>query len=550
MEIKTKYNQEKVEKFLDNTNLKYFFDKSTLSSFILDENNYPISYISFSGNEKEKLYHVDSSYSQSGLGKILYYLTLMDITNDGGKLTHSEDGSVRGNAFDIWLSINNDESVGYVMRKNYEPIDENDVADRYFFKAPDSFYEQVKSNKNIDPEFENRAYFKKSILKMAGEIFSAVYEFDSNEMLNNASENKTAVYINKFINEGLSLYLGNKNNLYVIDKNRLPIAGLGGEDQFGDKEYINILKDIIADEESPLYGFCLDGGERKELKELYDINEFSDSVWNVSEDEFLDKKIALVRKIGISPTLKPINFESDDSELNITEETKSDYMMRFYLKMIERINDYYKDNPVMFVNGGDELKRLLLSGEINLNPEINIIFYDNEDIKDSFDLEPEVNGFFAIHDGEGIRIGGSNTFINENLEAYVEIKKDMNLEISAQINDFNYDEIIASYANTLTHELKHIEDFISLSGGNTPLSAESLCDNQIIEHMLGDLVYGADIFEKELSPNVDWDDIMEERVETDGYFMYLDLKMKKEPEYKEFLNVMNKLNRGFKQLLK
>src|SRR5690554_5426803 len=171
--MSVEYNSNKVDKFLNNQNIKYcFLEENNTLHFCFIENNVPIASISFceyADDDHFKYYPVSGSYSETGLGKILYYVALMHMTSLGHHITCAEDGDIRGFTVNIWESIRRDPSV----LKRKLNVDECEFEENFFNtwcfqKEPDELFQQVIREKLIQNP-------SRAIFKLGDALFGTIY---------------------------------------------------------------------------------------------------------------------------------------------------------------------------------------------------------------------------------------------------------------------------------------------------------------------------------------------------------------------------------------
>tara|TARA_B100000700_G_scaffold57935_1_gene62901 strand:- start:22780 stop:23889 length:1110 start_codon:yes stop_codon:yes gene_type:complete len=329
---KSLYNEEKKKKLFENcVFLKVENNKNNVEYFFLDkENLYPVSNISLTKNNNSNIFNVSGSYSESGYGKLLYLMALMDLTKNKFFMSSSYDGSMRGKTIDIWnqFIFSNDvdsnfnpesdfeecllellfDNEDYFIKKYglekisaLEEIDNNElmnfleknnmVLNNVYLKcqkSPDEFYSLMKNHS--DNILKNKKYDIELIKSIASESFTVYYEDDNAQI--NMSENKT-FKINNFYNyfekENTNIYLiENKNNskLTITDKKDNILfysnifkdkkSGLAYlEDFFSKKEYINLSEELfhfilISDEN----GCILMNDKYKDLEKEYEIKDY------------------------------------------------------------------------------------------------------------------------------------------------------------------------------------------------------------------------------------------------------------------------------------
>lgn len=224
--------------------------------------------------------------------------------------------------------------------------------------------------------------------------------------------------------------------------------------------------------------------------------------------------------MNIIPKLKIVLFESEEEEnLNVKNQCKE--LEDLYRAYVEVINKYYERYPIKSLLSEKELRVIDNEYGLNKNPEITVVLYTEEGIHEHFEVE-DTNciGFFAVTDGYGIRKGTQDNFINENLECYINISENKIKETILMMSENGVQEryMPNMITTTLFHELKHIEDFLSLSGGLEPMSAELLNSDGHSNYDLQALILGSDakLYLNDVLPLTEITELCEERVEESG----------------------------------
>lgn len=333
MEVKPLYNEEKKKKLVDNCIfLKIVSDENSREYCFLDKNNlFPVANLSLSKNKESNVFNVSGSYSESGYGKLLYLMSLMDVTKDNFYMSSSFDGSMRGYTLDIWndfvlsnqinsefyreadfkegitemLFDNREFFVNKYSKKlieSVEEIDDNEelidfmeknnlVLDNVYLKCkknPDEFYHLfTKISENY---LKNKTYDTDLIKNISSESFSIYYEDDYAQ--ENMKENKT-FKINNFYKyfdkEKDIIYFYEENNntkltiiseendiLFHFDIEKNKDAGIATLKDFHCKEsLIEIAEDlfhfILVSDES---GYILENHIEEDLESEYEIYDY------------------------------------------------------------------------------------------------------------------------------------------------------------------------------------------------------------------------------------------------------------------------------------
>lgn len=110
------------------------------------------------------------------------------------------------------------------------------------------------------------------------------------------------------------------------------------------------------------------------------------------------------------------------------------------------------------------------------NIEVELIFYKDEEIEESFFAPSNVMGFFAITNEE------SDTGYNDKFQVYVKINEEfiLNLCVNERLQEMDptssrYDaDYLLGIVSTITHELFHVVEFVEHANGMTPAKADNI----------------------------------------------------------------------------
>ena len=110
------------------------------------------------------------------------------------------------------------------------------------------------------------------------------------------------------------------------------------------------------------------------------------------------------------------------------------------------------------------------------NIEIDVIFYEDEQVEERFYIPENSMGFFALTDEE------SDNGYNESFQVYIKINENYLLDLvrTERNNEFDpsndrYDcEYLINILSTITHELFHVIEFVEHSNGMTPYEVDNI----------------------------------------------------------------------------
>lgn len=217
-------------------------------------------------------------------------------------------------------------------------------------------------------------------------------------------------------------------------------------------------------------------------------------------------------------------FKSEKApELNVNKENENHVFTKILISYVDLLNSYYKRNPINLLLENNEVESLKENKILINNPKIKIIFYDNEKVEDYFEVYNSsfgLNGFFPYISGDGIRSGTEESDLNKNIECYVKIGENFINKALDYVEHMKFDNYTKRFmlTTTLFHELKHIEDFLSLSAGNAPDQAMDLITENILNYNLDAMSLGINI-EDYLVHKENYEMVMEkveQRVEESG----------------------------------
>jgi len=177
------YNQEKINKFLEK-GYSYYFDKKRGNSYILNKDNFPISAIMTTSykykneNENEINYSdVNIHFSSENLGKIHYYLLMMELEKENTFLKPALIDDLTEITENIWYSIMDDKTVNKNKLELDFEYDENKKIGFYAFnKKPDELYKKAKKKRKNFFSDRQLSYLDDVCMDIFNEIYDNSYD--------------------------------------------------------------------------------------------------------------------------------------------------------------------------------------------------------------------------------------------------------------------------------------------------------------------------------------------------------------------------------------